>query len=107
MRFQLALEVWVVISLICLVFEEILDHFHSVYLHVDDTLRLLRRQLVLLNGLYSLVDASGALRLDIVDGVTFRNAMQALHNGGLDQADRSVNVVILDARDEDLFTLLE
>ena len=33
--------------------------------------------------------------------------MQTLHDCGLDKTDRSINIVVLDARDQNLLTLLE
>jgi hypothetical protein len=62
---------------------------------VDDALGLLARKLVLLNFLEHFVDTSCAFLLGIVDRFPLADVMEASHDGGLDQTDRSVNVVVL------------
>lgn len=53
------------------------------------------------------MDTSSSLLLSIVDETTLANAMQAAHDGGLDQAHRSVNVMIFNPWYQDLLALLE
>ena len=53
------------------------------------------------------MDACCALLLRIVDELALRDAMQAAHDRCLDQTDRAVHVVILDARNQDFFALLQ
>ena len=53
------------------------------------------------------MDAGGSLLLRIIDQFTFRDAVQAAHDCRLDEADRPVNIVVLDARDQNLFAFLQ
>jgi hypothetical protein len=73
---------------------------------MDDTLGLLARKLVLLNFLEHVVDSSCAFLLGVVDRFSLADVMEASHDGGLDQTDRSVNVVVLQFWYQDLVRLL-
>lgn len=78
-----------------------------VYFHLDDTLRLFGRQLVFLDLLQHVVDSGRTLLLRIVDRLALAKAMQAAHDGRLDQTHRSVNVVVLELWDQHLIGLLD
>jgi len=86
--------------------DELLHNLLFVNFHVDDTLGLLARKLVLLNFLEHIVDTSCSFLLRVVDRFSLADVMEATHDGGLDQTDRSVNVVVLQFWYQDLVRLL-
>ena len=47
------------------------------------------------------------LLMNIINEAAFRDTMQTLHNGGLDQTNRTINVMILNSRDQDFFALFQ
>ena len=62
---------------------------------------------MLLDWLKNFVNSCGSLLLLIVYEATFRNTMKTAHNSCLDQTDRAINIMVLDAWDQNLFSLLK
>lgn len=86
--------------------DELLHYFLLVYFHVDDTLSLLAGQLVLLNFLEHIMYTCRSFLLDVVDGFTLADTIKATHDGGLNQTNRSVHVMVIQLWYQDLVSFL-
>ena len=104
---QFSFYIWIEVLFLLGRFKECFNDFDPVNLHMYHTLRLFWAQLMLLNGLDDFVDACRSFLRRIIYETTFRNAMQAPHNRGLNKAHWSVNIVILDSRYQNLLTFLQ
>ena len=87
--------------------DELLHDLLLVDLHMDDALGLLARQLVLLDLLKHVVDARRSFLLHVVDGLALADSVQAAHDRGLNEAYRSIHVVVLQLRNQHLVRLLD
>ena len=53
------------------------------------------------------MDSSRTFLLLVIQDVSFRNSMQTAHYSGLNKTDRSVNIMVLNPRDQNFFTFFD
>lgn len=102
-----ALEFLLKFGVVSLLLYEELHDLRLVDLLVDELLSILARELVLGDVRELLVHDGGLLALGIEDGGALRDLPQAPDDRGMDEADRLVDVGVVDARDERSLGLLD
>ena len=85
--------------------EELIHYFTLVHLLLDHCLGLLRWQLILLYRLDNLVDTGCPLLSSIIHDASFLYSVETSHDCSLDQANGPIDIVVLNARNQDLFGL--
>ena len=85
------------------ILEKLVKKLSLINLHLDEALSLLGAQLILLNGLHHIMDASGSLLRCVIEFLSLQNLMQTPHDCSLDHTHRLVDIVVLNARDERFF----
>ena len=85
------------------ILEKLVEKLSLIDLHLDEALRLFLAQLIFLDGLHHIMDASGSLLRCVVQFLPLQNLMQTPHDCSLDHTHRLVDIVVLNARDERFF----